>query len=105
MKRMSGLDASFLYLETPNMPMHVRLVCIPDPAATGQAYDYLRVQTLIDTEARAQETLRKRLVEVPLGLSHPLWYDDPNFDIIYHVRRVTCDPPGGEAELCALAGR
>jgi WS/DGAT/MGAT family acyltransferase len=103
MKRMSGLDASFLYLETPTMPMHVGLVCILDPGK--EPFDYLKVQTLIETEARGQETLRKRLVEVPLGLSHPLWFDDPNFDVIYHVRRVVCDPPGGEAQLCDLAGR
>jgi diacylglycerol O-acyltransferase / wax synthase len=105
MKRMSGLDASFLYLETATMPMHVGLVCILDPTSGKEPYDYRRVQALIETEARAQEALRKRLVEVPLGLSHPLWFDDPNFDVIYHVRRVMCDAPGGEAQLCDLAGR
>ncbi len=105
MKRMSGLDASFLYLETANMPMHVGLVCILDPSGSKEPYDYRKVQALIESEARGQEPLRKRLIEVPLGLSHPLWFDDPNFDVIHHVRRVMCDPPGGERELCDLAGR
>jgi WS/DGAT/MGAT family acyltransferase len=103
MQRMSGLDASFLYLETPNMPMHVGLVCVLDPGK--EPYDFSRVCALIESEARGQESLRRRLVEVPFGLSHPLWVDDPQFDIIHHVRRVSCHPPGGEAELCDVVGR
>jgi WS/DGAT/MGAT family acyltransferase len=105
MQRMSGLDASFLYMETSTMPMHVGLVCILDPITAPEPYDYRRVHELIENEARAQETFRKRPVEVPLGLSHPLWLDDPNFDAIHHVRRVTCPAPGGQAELCDLVGR
>jgi diacylglycerol O-acyltransferase len=105
MQRMSGLDASFLYLETPNMPMHVGLVCVLDPAQGKLPYDFARVCSLIETEARGQESLRRRLVEVPFGLSHPLWVDDPQFDIIHHVRRVNCHPPGSDAELCDVAGR
>jgi WS/DGAT/MGAT family acyltransferase len=105
MQRMSGLDASFLYVETATMPMHVALVCILDPITSTEPYDYRRIHALIENEARAQESFRKRPVEVPLGLSHPLWLDDPNFDAIHHVRRVVCPAPGGQAELCDLVGR
>ena len=105
MQRLSGLDASFLYLETPNMPMHVGLVCVLDPSQGKLPYDFARVCALIEREARAQDSLRRRLVEVPFGLAHPLWVDDPQFDIIHHVRRVSCHPPGGPAELCDVAGR
>jgi len=104
MQRMSGLDASFLYIETPTMPMHVGLVCVLEPSAKAP-YDYRAVHTQIESEARAQPSFRKRLVEVPLGVSHPYWMDDPNFDAIHHVRRVTCDAPGGQAELCDMVGR
>ena len=45
---------------------------------------------------------RKRMVEVPFGLQHPAMVDDPDFDIDYHVRRVSLPPPGGPAELEAL---
>lgn len=104
MQRMSGLDASFLYIETPTMPMHVGLVCVLEPSEKAP-YDYRKVHSLIESEARAQPSFRKRLVEVPLGVSHPYWMDDPNFDAIHHVRRVMCDPPGGQAELCHMVGR
>ena len=47
MQRLSGLDASFLYMETPNMPMHVGLVCVLDPALGNKPYDFSRVCDLI----------------------------------------------------------
>ena len=45
---------------------------------------------------------RRRLVEVPLGLHHPLWIEDPDFDLDYHVRRVAVPAPGGQDELDEL---
>lgn len=87
------------------MPMHVGLVCVLDPSTAREPYDYRRVHALIEREARTQDALRKRLVEVPFGLSHPLWVDDAKFDAIHHIRRVSCQPPGGEAELCDLVAR
>jgi diacylglycerol O-acyltransferase len=105
MQRMSGLDAAFLYVETPTMPMHVGLVCILDPITSSEPYDYRRIHALLENEVRGQESFRKRPVEVPFGLSHPLWLDDPSFDAIHHIRRVVCPAPGGQAELCDLVGR
>jgi diacylglycerol O-acyltransferase / wax synthase len=105
MQRMSGLDAAFLYVETPTMPMHVGLVCILDPITSTEPYDYARIHALLENEVRGQESFRKRPVEVPFGLSHPLWLDDPSFDAIHHIRRVACPAPGGQSELCDLVGR
>ena len=45
-----------------------------------------------------------RLDEAPLGLAHPVWADDEGFDVDRHVRRVALPAPGGDAELCELAG-
>jgi diacylglycerol O-acyltransferase len=111
MQRLSGFDASFLYMETPTMHMHVGFVAVLDPrsaagsASSGGKYDAERVSRLIEQEARRQPRLRKRLIEIPLNLDHPFWIDDPAFDPIHHVRRVTCAAPGGPHELSDLVGR
>src|SRR5438105_820899 len=46
---------------------------------------------------------RRRLVEVPFQLHHPLWIEDPDFDIEYHVRRAALPAPGGALELAEFA--
>ena len=47
---------------------------------------------------------RRRLVEVPLGLHHPVWIEDPDFDLAAHVRRVGVPSPGGRREMDELIG-
>lgn len=105
MQRLSGLDASFLYLETPTMHMHVALVAILDPSTMPGGYDFERVHRFIDQGVRTLPQLQRRLMPVPLQVDHPVWLDDPNFDTIHHVRRISCPAPGGAAELSALVGR
>lgn len=105
MQRLSGLDASFLYVETPTAHMHVGLVAVLDPVVTGKGFDEAHVTAMIERESLRQPRLRKRLVEVPFHLDHPRWIDDPNFDIIHHIRRVNCAAPGGPRELADLTGR
>jgi diacylglycerol O-acyltransferase len=105
MQRLSGLDASFLYLETPAMHMHVGLVAVLDPAQMPDGYDYERVHRFIDQGVRTQPQLLRRLVEVPMQIDHPVWLDEPHFDTLHHVRRIACPAPGNEAQLAALVGR
>ncbi len=105
MQRLSGLDASFLYLETPTMHMHVALVTVLDPTTMPGGYDFERLQLYIDRGVRTQPQLQRRLVEVPLKIDHPVWLDEPNFDTLHHIRRVSCAAPGGQAELEAMVGR
>src|ERR671913_1935435 len=51
------------------------------------------------------EPLRRRLVEVPFGLDHPYWINDPDFDLDFHVRRSAVPPPGSDDDLDELVGR
>src|SRR5262249_651877 len=46
---------------------------------------------------------RRRIVEVPMRLHHPVWIDDPDFDLSFHIRRVGCPAPGGVREFCEMA--
>lgn len=104
MERLSGLDATFLYLETDAGHMHVAMVGIYDVSTMRDGYSFERLKQHIAERLHVVPPFRRRLVEVPLQFHHPVWIEDPDFDLDYHVRRVTCPAPGGRRELGAVAG-
>jgi len=104
MERLSGLDASFLYLETPTHHMHVAVALVFDPTTIPGGYSFARIKRSIADRLPAAPVLRRRLVETPFRLGHPVWVDEPNVDIDAHVRLAAVPPPGGLAELATLAG-
>ncbi len=104
MERLSGLDASFLYLETRSLHMHVAMTTIFDPSTVPGGYSFTKMQALIASRTHSAPVFRRRLVEVPFRLGHPVWVDDLDFDIDYHVRRAAVPSPGGYLELGDLAG-
>ena len=104
MKQLSGLDASFLYMETPNTYGHVNGLAIyerPSPDFDPYAAVYERFGSLIGH----LEPFRRRVVEVPFGLDHPYWVDDPNFDLDFHVRQIGLAPPGAADQLAEQVAR
>ncbi len=105
MERLSGLDATFLYLETSAQHMHVSIVAILDPSGAPGGYSFERVQDLIASRVHLLKPFHRRFVRVPFDLHHPVWVEDPAFDIIHHVRRISCPAPGGLRELAAVCGR
>ncbi len=104
MERLSGLDASFLYLETPSLHMHVCMTSVVDPATVPGGYSFARMKELIAERLPLAPVFQRRLVEVPLRWGHPVWVDDPGFDIDYHVRLAAVPKPGGLRELADIAG-
>jgi diacylglycerol O-acyltransferase / wax synthase len=104
-KRLSGLDASFLYLETPTCHMHVCGLAVYDPSDAPGGWSLETVREVYKGRLHLAPPFRQRLVEVPFGLHHPLWIEDPDFDIDHHLHQVTCPEPGGPRELAALASR
>ncbi len=105
MERLSGLDASFLYFETSQMHMHVSIVALLDPKDAPGGFSFEKVQSLIASRIHLLPPFRRRPVSVPFDLHHPMWVEDPDFDIIHHVHRTTCPAPGGPKELAAICGR
>jgi WS/DGAT/MGAT family acyltransferase len=99
MKRLSGMDASFLYMETANMHMHVGGVFILDPKDVPGGYHFEKVRELLEARLHLLPPFRRRVVKIPFDLHHPLWVEDPEFDLDYHVRRVCLPKPGGRKEL------
>jgi len=104
MERMSGLDASFLYLEAPSLHMHVAMAMTFDPSTIPGGYSFARIKSSIATRVPRAPVFQRRLLEVPLHLGHPVWVDDPDFDIDFHVRLAALPRPGGFRELAELAG-
>jgi WS/DGAT/MGAT family acyltransferase len=104
MERLSGLDASFLYLETPTHHMHVALTLVFDPSTVPGGYSFQRMKDAIGARIPQAPVFRRRLVEVPFRLGHPVWIDDPGFDIDDHVKLAAVPRPGGLHQLADLAG-
>jgi len=102
MDRLSGLDASFLYLETPAQLMHVCAVIVLDPATMPGGYDFESFQAELGRRVNDVPTFTKKLRRVPMGLDHPIWVKDQQFDIERHVHRLALPAPGGYAELVKL---
>ncbi|MDQ1465631.1 MAG: diacylglycerol O-acyltransferase / wax synthase [Actinomycetota bacterium] len=102
MKRLSGLDTAFLAIETPTAHMHVMSTAILDPSTAPATFDIDRVRELIRDRMHLLPPLARRLVTVPFDLHNPLWVEDPNFDLDYHVRRTALPSPGGLRELANL---
>src|SRR5690349_18749921 len=103
MQRLTGLDAAFLALETPSTHMHVIATMVLDPSDVPGGFSVESMRRLIAERLPRLEPFRRRVVEVPFGLHHPVWIEDPDFDLDYHVRRVALPAPGGMTELAEYA--
>lgn len=103
MERMTGLDASFLYLETETQLLHVCALVMLDPEADGAHYEFATLEAELGRRVHLVPPMRRRAHRVPFDLDHPVWVEDGNFDLDYHVRRIGVPAPGGQRELNELA--
>jgi diacylglycerol O-acyltransferase len=98
MERLSGLDAGFLYMETPTLHMHTLKIAVLD-RPPGDALPRAEMRDAIRIRLPLLPPFRRRVVEVPLGFHHPVWIEDPDFDLDYHVRHVVLPAPGHRRQL------
>src|SRR3712207_8811012 len=99
--RLTAVDASFLAQEGPAAHMHVGAVLIFE----GPAPDFADLAGQIRGRLHLVPRYRQRLAVPPLETGRPLWIDDPDFNLDYHVRHTALPAPGGEDQLRALAAR
>ena len=104
MQQLSGLDASFIYMETNRTPMHIGSVYLLD-VTTAPGFNREMLRTHVAARLPRLPVFRQRLVEVPLDLGHPFWINDPDFNLDDHLVSLGCPRPGGKAELMALAAQ
>lgn len=105
-QRLSVLDASFLYLERGGVHMHVAGLVILDPKTRPDGV--LRAEnlaTLIQDRIHLVPRFRQKAVFPPFGLGRPVWVDDEDFDVEFHLRRAALPSPGGRKELADFAQR
>lgn len=101
---MSGLDDSFLSLETPTQPLQVFGVLELDPATVPGGYSFDRFRDALALRLRGVPEFREKLVDPLLNLDFPVWVTDNDFDLDGHVHRIAVPSPGGRAELEDLCG-
>ncbi|ABM12586.1 WS/DGAT/MGAT family O-acyltransferase [Mycolicibacterium vanbaalenii] len=101
--RLSASDASFYRLESSSTPMYVGSLQILRKPRNGLSYETL----LATVEQRLPliPRYRQKVREVSFGLARPVWVDDREFDITYHVRRSALPSPGSDAQLHDLVAR
>jgi WS/DGAT/MGAT family acyltransferase len=105
MKKLGGIDASFLYMETPETPMHVAgLTFVELPAGySGKFYEHYKAH--IGRRMHLVPIFSQKLVPVPFEIDHPVWVDDPDVDLDYHIRHLVLSAPGSMEQLEELVGR
>ncbi len=106
-QKLSGMDASWLHLESEDVPLHVASCPIFQlPEGTDPDQYFQQVKELVMQRAPALRNYRIRRVDTPFGLDHPVWHDDVrNIDFDYHIRRVRLPKPGSLEQLEAALSR
>ena len=100
MRRMSGMDAMFLYNEIPTQHMHTLKLAILDPPPGPEGYSFEKERDLLEATLDRLPPFRWKVVPTPFSINHPLWIEDPDFDLDLHVHRAALPAPGGREELC-----
>ena len=102
MEELTGLDARFLYSETPTAHMHTLKIAVVDLTQRASPMTPDDFVAIMDDRLDRLPTLRRRAVPIPYGLGHPVWIEDPDFEIRAHLHWRRLDPPGSDRELAAV---
>jgi len=105
MRQLSELDASFLYLESANAPMHIGSIYLFDASERETPLAFSTFVTYLRSRLHVVPVFRQRLKEIPLRLGRPYWIDDPDFSIERHLAYVSLGQNSREASLMTLASR
>ena len=106
MKRLSGWDAVLLYSETPNVHMHtLKLAVIELADLKGRQFGVEEFRKVIHGRMYLLDPFRYQLIDIPLKMHHPMWRENCEVDLDYHVRPYRVDSPGGRRQLDEAVGR
>src|ERR1700682_6017695 len=104
MERLSGLDASFLYIESPTQPLHVCSILELDTSTVPGGYTFDRLRDELALRIAAIPEFRAKLADSELNLDYPVWVEDDAFDLDRHLLRIGLPSPGGRRELAEVCG-
>jgi diacylglycerol O-acyltransferase len=101
MERMTTLDAEFFFVEHENVPMHLGSLAVFE----GPAPSYDDVIKLLAAKLPLVPRYRQIVRPMPLQLFRPVWADDEQFELGYHVRHAAVPSPGSDEQLRNLGAR
>ena len=104
MERLSGLDASFLYIESPTQPLHVCSILELDTSTVPGGYTFEHLHDELALRIAAIPEFRAKLADSQFNLDYPVWVEDDAFDLDRHLRRIGLPSPGGRRELVEICG-
>ncbi|MGC2653599.1 MAG: wax ester/triacylglycerol synthase family O-acyltransferase [Mycobacterium sp.] len=104
MKRLNGMDAMLLYSETPNLHTHTLKVAIVNTSEFDSAFNFDVFRQTVARRLHLLDPLRFKLVDIPYRLHHPMWMENCEVELDYHLRRVKVPSPGGRRELDQVIG-
>lgn len=105
MKPLSGLDSAFLYLETPETPMHVGSLHLYEVPARGRATYFERAKKHIADRLHLVPVFTRRIATLPFDVASPVWVEDREVDLDHHMRRIRLKKPGTMAALEATVAK
>ena len=105
MDHLSGLDAAFLHLESPETPMHVGGLSILELPADYSGDFMQDVRTHIQNRMHMAPIFQRKLINMPFDIANPIWVMDEALDIDYHIRHVIVPPPVTRATVDKLVAR
>jgi diacylglycerol O-acyltransferase len=98
------MDAMLLYSETPNLHTHTLKVAVINAAEFDGDFTFEVFRQTIQRRLHLLDPLRYRLIDIPYRLHHPMWMENCEVDLDYHLRRVQVPSPGGRRELDQVIG-
>lgn len=104
LEQLGGLDAAFVYCETPAMHLHVCGLLVLDTSTMSEGYSFEKIRSMLFARLPKIPAVRQKLATSPLHVARPFWVNDRDLDIDGHLHRVTVAPPGDDQALGALAG-
>ncbi|CAA0136589.1 Putative diacyglycerol O-acyltransferase [Mycolicibacterium vanbaalenii] len=99
MERLSGLDAMYLYLETPSQPLNVCCVLELEVAGMPGGYSFEQLRSALEPRLLATPEFRKKLADGQLNIDHPVWVESTDIDISRHLKRIAVPAPGSRVEV------
>jgi diacylglycerol O-acyltransferase len=103
-KRLNGVDALMLYSESPEIHMHTLKIGVLDVSGVEGGFSFDLLREVGYPRLMALPPLRFQLVDIPLKLHHPMWVQNADIDLDYHLRAARVAAPGGRRELDQLIG-
>ena len=105
MKHLSGLDATFLHLETPEMPMHVGSLNVLDLPKGYKGDFYEDAKQFMASRIHLADVFTRKLALMPFDMTNPVWVEDDDIDLDYHVRHISLPRPGTNRQLQQYVAR